>query len=220
MKPEDIERDLMKAVYRHLTKDEIEHYCGRKLDRITQARAEAHFKLCPLCDRLLTISNAEKQDMDDVEITAGDVALARRVISQMTRDGGPALAVGDGTGTLSTRIAGYLEQLMARWKAHFEKVRTADRDGQGGKEIWRWDSEDGVFKSWAVLEANTDLTIHLTLAEAGFEGTRIGIKLGTFYGEASLQRGGDTSSHAALVVPKRERPKKLESISIEIMKER
>ena len=223
MSENDLENDLTNAKYRHLTKVEIGSYRDKKLDGITLALAEAHFKLCPVCERRLALISEPIVELNDeelrgVEITAADIALARRVINKTRFDeSSPASKITDAADALFEKVAGYMRQVEAGLQAFFGQLRPAHRGGESGKKLWRSQSEDGTMKAWLVFEKNTDLTFHFSLKAPGLEGRRIKLKLGRFTEEIALQPSTDNELYARFAVPREKRPRDLTAISIEML---
>ena len=87
---------------------------------------------------------------------------------------------------------------------------------RGGKEIWRWPSKDRCFVVYAVIEPTADLTLHFSTSDPAFEGKPIKVKVGSLRREATLGRVSAAEIHAEVVIKRRERPKRLTDISIEI----
>lgn len=80
MQPHDIERILMNTKFVHLTEDELGTYCDGRLDEITFARANAHLKLCLICERRLAILQEDKEAVAHEEVTADDIALVDQLL--------------------------------------------------------------------------------------------------------------------------------------------
>ncbi len=220
MKLEDISEKLRDARFGHLTEDELDSYRERSLDDIGRARADAHLKLCFICERRLLLLKQESAALDKGEITAADAALVKRVMQEVPNRGEPdgsRPVEGAGRLLLSKRLAEYLRQVVASWEASFSPMKPVYRGVQTGKEVWRWQSEDGVLKAWAVLEKNADLAIHFSSGEPGLEGARIKVRLGPFSQEITLQRLSELEVHARFAVPKEKRRKNLAGISIDLV---
>jgi hypothetical protein len=214
MKLDDVEKGMWDAKFHHLTDDELDTYRGQGLDEIGLARAEAHLKLCLICERRLALLREEGAALEDREVTAEDVAMVKRVMqqrrSQQQTDGSNPDEVATGR-LLPDRLAEYLSQAAASWQAHFMR-RVAVR---GSTEVWNWQSDDGLLKAVATLEENTVLTIHFSSEKTEWEGARFKVRLGPVSRETTMQRVSDSRVYARVEVPLRERPKNLSDISIE-----
>lgn len=220
MKLDDPEKELRAAKYNHLTEEELDSYHDQKLDEISQARVQAHLKLCLICDERLELLREESAALNNREVTAEDVELVKRVMQRMglpqPKPAGPANPV-----PLQDRLAEYFRQAVASWQAHFipETVRgvTARGVDDGGREVWKWRSEDGVLKARATLESNADLVIHISSGEPALDRARFKIRLGRFSQEVTLGRVSESEVSARVRITRRQRPKNLSDISIEAM---
>ena len=220
MKLEDASEKLKEARFDHLTEDELDSYRERNLDEIGRARVDAHLKQCLICERRLMLLKEESAAFDNEEVTAADAALVKRVMQGLAGRGDPDgsdPAEGAGRLPLSSRLAEYLRQVVASWEASFGPMKPVYRGIQTGKEVWRWQSEDGVLKAWAVVEKNADLAIHFSSEEPGLEGARLKVRLGPFSQEVTLQRLSELEVHARFAVPKEKREKNLAGISIDLV---
>lgn len=221
MNRDDLEKVLKNARPEHLAREELQSYRDGRLDRIGLAIAEAHLKRCRLCEenlKAVRVLGEEPGAFEKPDITPEDVAIVKPAIRQAELEAGPSgvqrrkpAPVG-----LQERLAAYLQQVVESWQAYFGQLKPVHRGTEGGKEIWRWDSEDQGLTVWAVFEKNTDLSIHFSSSDLDMEGTRLKVALGRFSGEVTLERRVSQSDvYSKFVVPRQKRPKKLEDISIE-----
>lgn len=208
--------DALKHIkFPHLTQSELISYCDQGLDPFSLARAEAHLKLCLICDKRLTYLQEERAAFSNREITAEKVALVRRAIEKQSKPTeSPTLTE---TPTLSDHLAEYLRQIVKSWQAHFKPLVSARRGNGTDGEIWRWKSKDGILKARAILENNADLTIHFSANDLDLERVRLKISIGPMTQKITLQRVSDSEIYAQMRVPERQRPKNLADISIEII---
>jgi hypothetical protein len=219
MKLDDLEMELRNLKFQHLTEEELVSCYEERLDEVGQARALAHLKLCLICDRRLTLLKEETRAIETPDGTAGDVALARRMIQQtkphqlfsnsMSPQASAELR-------LSERLGECFRQAVASWQAHFTlQVMRGTRSA--GKEVWRWQSEDGLLEAHAILEKNADLTIHFSSNEPGLEGVRLNVSLGPLSRKTTLRRVSESEVYGIVKVTKRQRPENLAEISIETL---
>ena len=87
MKPGDAKNELWDAKFDHLTEDELDCYREHKLEEVAQARADAHLRLCLICERRLRLLDAEDSAMAGLA-TTGDLSL--REIKRVSESGGKA----------------------------------------------------------------------------------------------------------------------------------
>jgi hypothetical protein len=191
MKHDDLEDELKKMRFDHLTREEIVSYRDGKLNRTDLARVEAHLNLCLFCEKSLQLLQEELAALENPDIAAEDVAFVDELL-----------------------FVAYWEQVVASWRAFFGGLMPAHRGGGGGKGVWRWESEDGGLKAWATFEMNTDLTVHFSSTKPDMEGTRLRIRLGQFSREVTFERASESEVRAEFSVPGRKRPRKLEDFSI------
>lgn len=84
MKTDDLEKELKNLRLIHLTESELISYCEHLQDKLTQARIDAHLKLCFICVRRLETVREASVRPDDQETTAEDIAIVRRVVREET----------------------------------------------------------------------------------------------------------------------------------------
>lgn len=198
----DMEKEIRDAKSHHLTKAEIDSYIDQELDEVSLALVEAHLKRCLICEGRLALFKEEAAALGGLKATADDIALARRVLRQTGLQKQPPA---------KDRLAGYLLQSVAGWQAHFAQGATR------GPDDWRWQSEDGALKVSLTLEENADLTIHILSNNPDWEGVRLKIRLGAVSREVSLRRVSESEIGAKAEVKRRQRPKNLAGLSIEIV---
>jgi hypothetical protein len=207
---DDLENELRNLKFRHLSESELTAYCGQELAPMRRVIVEAHLKQCFICERQLALLREEIAALSNPQITAEDVALVERLMEQM--------GVGQPTAkgiSLRERLAGYLRQMVASWQIQF--AQAAMRGGNEGEEVWRWQSEDGKLQARAVLEKNADLIIHFSSSEGELEGVRLNVRLGPISNKITLRRISESEVYAKVEVPRRQRPRELEDIAIEIV---
>ena len=213
MTKNNVEEKLKNAKFYHLTEDELIAYRDQELDEITLSRAEAHLKLCIICERGLEVLREELATLESMEITAQDVALVERAMrevksGQTVRSNLPEAS----SISISDRLAAYLSKLTETWQDYFLTLSPVRTSVAPGKEICRWVSEDGLFSASITLEDTSDLTIHISSKERGLAGQRIKVSLGSFSTEITLRRASQSEVYARVEVPERLRPEKLATI--------
>lgn len=219
MNTDDLENELRNLKYVHLTESEMTAYRDEELDQMRRARVEAHLKQCFICARYLEQLREEGEALRTRNITAEERAFVDRVLEPMSvshhllaaRSAKAAKKI-----PLRDRLTAYLQQLVASWQIQFaqEAMRgVSDQD----KKVWGWQSKDGKLQAHATLEKNADLTIHFSATEMELEGTRLNVCLGPLKQEITLRRISESEVYAKVVVPRRQRPRKLANIAIEIV---
>jgi len=212
MGSEDIEQLLETARFKHLSEATLVSYRDNQLDRIGFALADAHLKLCLICDRKLTILKGEAEARESYEVTEEDHAANE----QFVRDLKPGRKVGLYVQKEIKRFKSYVTDLLNSWIVlhSMEPVRGSE----DGDEIWRYESEDGLLTAWAILEKKTaDLTVHFSSSELSWEGIRMRFRLGQFIKEVTLEREGDDRVAAKIRIPRRSRARKMKDISIDVL---
>lgn len=218
MKTDNLENELRDLKFTHLSESELVAYCDQELDQVYRARVEAHLKRCFICESQLELLREESAALSNREITADDVELVERLMEQMGLAEKP---IGDTPievmkdVSLQERLAKYLQQMVANWRIYFRPE--AVRRGDEGEEIWRWESEDGRLQVRAIMEKNANLTIHFSSKEIDLEGARLKVRLGLLSQEITLRRVFESEVHAEVAVPRRQRPRNMADISIEII---
>jgi hypothetical protein len=131
---------------------------------------------------------------------------------------------------LRERLADWLRPMNESLQALFER-KPAKRANEelaewplaaatyGDREIWKWQSEDGILRGHAVLEANGDLTFRFASKDLRLEGSRFYLRLGSLRREVVLQRVSETEVGDEVDVPRHERPSEAADIlfAIEVM---
>jgi len=211
MEPKDIEQLLKSAKFNHLSEETlISHYDG-ELDEIGLALADAHLRLCPICERRLTFLKEEQEAIENYVVTEKDRALieqARKKVEPLPRAPG-------GITNLIQQVTAYFNDLLTAWIIPFSQPAIR---GSEGEVIWEYESEDGLLKAWAVSEKDFSLTVHFESTELAWEGIRIRFRLGPFSEEVTLEHPeGSNVVVAKIKIPRRKLAKKMDDISIEIL---
>lgn len=195
MGTQDIEQLLKNAKYAHLSEATLLSYRDSQLDEIGVALADAHLSRCLVCYSKLTFLREEE--------------------AAQTITGKPEVRAGDYFHAEMPRLGSYIDDLLNSWLVLFRQpVMRGTRDGD---EVWKYESEDGLLQARATLERDASLTVHFTSPELAWEGTRLRFRLGPFRKEVTLQREGDSGVAAKIEIPRRERAKRMDDISIEIV---
>jgi hypothetical protein len=211
MEPEDLEQLLKSAKFRHISEATLVSYRDSQLDEIALALADAHLRLCLICERRLTFLRKEAEVLESYVLTDED----RASIEQLIRKEKPEGRATDYISTQRERLASYINDLVTAWTILFSKP--AMRGAGDGDEVWRYKSEDGLLTAWAILESDASLTVHFSSPEIAWEGARIRFRLGPFSKEVTLQREGGSGLAAKIKIPRRQRAKKMRDISIEVV---
>jgi hypothetical protein len=216
MEPQDIEQVLKSAKFRHLSEATLVSYRDEELDEIGLALADAHLKLCAICENKLNFLMDEEQALESYAITGKDRELIQRAIRKVE----PEKRNSDFAGVQSIvsamrRLATYFTDLQLAWVVQFSEE--AMRGTPDGDEVFRYRSEDGGLLAWAILEKDASLTVHFSSSELSLEGARIRFQLGPFSQEVTLQREGDSSVAAKIEIPRSERAKNMANFSIRVI---
>jgi hypothetical protein len=217
MKIEDLERALQDAKYHHVKDDVLVSYRDQQLDAISRTQIEAHLNLCLICERRLLRLREEHAEVERYEPGREDRALVKQVLQRVRREQPQVLETGKAAARTSVleRFAEQMRQAAASWRA-FAMQLAPVRGATRGTETWRWQSEDGQLTLYMVVEPTADLTLHASARNPELEGARLKIKVGSLSREAPLQRVSESESHAEVVIPRKQRPKHLRDISIEV----
>jgi hypothetical protein len=209
MGTEDIKRLLESAKFKHLSEATLISYNDSQLDKMGLALADAHLRLCLICERKLTFLKGEQEAHESYVITEADRASIKQPIRKLE----PETRVTDSIQTEVQRLNAYIKDLLNAWILPFSEA--AMRGAGDGDEVWRYESEDGMLTGWAVLEKNANLTVHFSSPELAWEGAQILFRLGPFSKEVTLQRN-DSGVAAKIEIRRRERAKNMADISIEV----
>jgi hypothetical protein len=208
MAPEDTDQLLEGGKYKHLSEETLVSYRDSQLDKIRTAMADAHLRLCLICQGRLAFARekAELQAMSE----ASRAAIQRSISKLKSENNAPGLI-----STEIQRLTAYINDLLDAWMVVFAKEATLGTED--GDEIWRYESEDGLLTAWAILKTeDASLVVHFSSPELSWEGARIRFKIGPFNEEVALRKEG-SEVVAEIKIPRRERPRNLADISIEIL---
>jgi hypothetical protein len=211
MRPEDIEQLLEKAKFSHLSEATLVSYRDKQLDKIGLALADAHLRLCLTCDRRLTFLKEEQEALESYVITEED----RASIAQSIRKPEPKRGVTDHISTEIDRLTAYIKDMLDAWSVVFSQP--AMRGAKDGDEVFRHESKDGLFAVWVMLETDASLTFHFSSPELAWDGAELRFRLGRFKKEVTLQCEEDSRVAARIEIPRRERPRKMNDISVEVV---
>ncbi|HEY7546625.1 MAG TPA: hypothetical protein VID27_17170, partial [Blastocatellia bacterium] len=152
--------------------------------------------------------------LKDRVITDEETAFVERL---MERTGATQKISMPGTATpppLKERLAEYLRQMVAIWRVDFAE---ATRQAHKGREVWRWQSEDGRLQARAIIEENADLTILISSKDTSLEGVRLNFRLRELSREMIMRRVSDSEVEAKVSIPREHRRRPPTDISIEIV---
>ncbi len=207
MKTDDLEKKLQDLKRAHLTENEMAAYCNQQLATAARARADAHLKQCFLCTELLALRREEYDALNQDELSEADAAL----VEQLMAEGVP----------VQERLTEYLRPMVASWKTFFTRQARGATQSQAprrvsgrGKEVWQWQSDDGLVRAEAKAETRSDLTIHFYSSEMMLEGASFQVRLGPVDEQVTFQRLSDSELYGKVAVPRQE-PRRLAKLSIE-----
>ncbi|HET6979814.1 MAG TPA: hypothetical protein VFI24_26010 [Pyrinomonadaceae bacterium] len=211
MGSEDIEQLLENARFKHLSEATLVSYRDKQLDKIGLALADAHLKLCLICDRKLTFLKGEAEARESYELTEEDHAANEQFVRGLKKkkDFRPDLQ------KEIERFNPYILGLQNAWVHRYSPE--AVRGSKKGNVKWRYKSKDGVLKAWLVLETDHSLTVHFSASDLKWEGIRIRFRLGPFRKVVTLEREGDLTVAAKVKIPRRSLAKKMDDVSIEVL---
>ena len=218
MKRKDLENELRKLRFIHLTESELVAYCDEDRDQIRRVRMEAHLKQCFICERQLELLRKESAALRDRQITDEDIAL----VDQMIQPEQKSAVAETKEASLQERLTEYLQQVIKSWRAAFMKEavrgsqsRAVQREELLREEVWRWQSKDGRLQVRATMEKNADLTIHFSSNEIDLDGARLNVHLGKLSQEITLERVSESEVYAKVAVPRQYRRGGIADIFIE-----
>lgn len=207
MGTDDIEQLLERARFKHLSESTLVSYNDNQLDEVGQALADAHLRLCLICERRLTFLKEESEALETYKITDEDKASIKRLVGQ------PKSRLTEYISAELERFDNYVQEVVAAWRLPFRKL--AMRGGPEGDEPWELQTKDKVFTVRTVTNKRGDLTVHFSSTELRWEGFQIHFKLGPFHKDVTLVRKGNKLT-AKIVVRKQERPKKMRDVSMKV----
>jgi hypothetical protein len=214
MEPEDIEQLLKNAKYKHLSEEALVSYRDSQLGRVGLAMAEAHLRLCLICERRLAFLKEEQEAIEHYVITDKDLALLQEARKKVE----PPPRVTDPITTRIRQVTAYFNNLLTAWIMVFSQP--AMRGGEDGEVIWEYESEDGLLKARAVAGQDFSLTVHFESTELAWEGIRIRFRLGPFSEEVTLEHPeGSNVVVAKIKIPRRKVAREMNDISIEILQQ-
>jgi hypothetical protein len=202
----------------HLTAAELVGYRDRTLDQTVLARAEAHLNLCLICEESIELLRGELAALEAAEIAPKHLALIKGMLgaSEGSRRASRSELAEPARPSQTELLAESLTQVVLSWQAYFGQLQPVLQEDEIGKEVWRLEG-GSVLRAWAVLENNSDLTIHFYSNEQGLEGAHFMVGLGWFNQEIALERISGSEVYAKVVVPKQQQPKNLADITVEIV---
>jgi hypothetical protein len=195
MAPKSLEQLFDDARVKHLSETTLVSYREDQLDRIGLALADAHLRLCLICKRRLSFLREE--------------LLEGQVMTELPERKATDIQ------TELQRLSAYINELLVAWSVVFS--RPAMRGVKDGDEVFRHESEDGLFTVWVMLETDASLTFHFSSPELAWDGAQLRFRLGRFEKEVTLQREEDSRVAARIEIPRRERVRKMNDISLEVV---
>lgn len=222
MKTDDLEKKLRGLKLVHLTESELEAYDNQRLSPAAHARAAAHLKQCFVCKELLLLLRDEQAALNSGEVSAEDVEMVERLMakSAAARSRRAAQPITNAAGVpVEERLTGYLRPMVANWKAFFKQQaaqpQPARRVTRLGKEVWQWQSDDGLLRAQALVKTRDDLTIHFYSSEMTLEGARFQFRLGEVDEQVTFERLSDSELYGKVEVP-RQPPRRMAKLSIKV----
>ena len=207
MVPEDLDELIENAKYRHLSREMLVSYRDNLLDTMRVALADAHLKRCLICQEKLKFLR-ERAEVESRMTEAERAALEqsdRRVKAEL-----------DAPSFISTQIEAlksFIDRATETWKLLFAAEATLG--SEGGDEIFRYESEDGLLTTMLERE-DASLTVRFTSPNLDWEGARLRFRLGPFTEEVIL-RAEDSKVVAEINIPLEKRASDMADISIEIV---
>jgi len=195
MAPKSLEQLFDDARVKHLSETTLVSYRDDQLDRIGLALADAHLRLCLICKRRLSFLREE--------------LLEGQVMTELPERKATDIQ------TEWQRLSAYINELLVAWSVVFSQP--AMRGVKDGDEVFRHESEDGLFTVWVMLETDASLTFHFSSPELSWDGAQLRFRLGRFEKEVTLQREEDSRVAARIEIPRRERARKMNDISLEVV---
>lgn len=195
MAPKSLEQLFDDARVKHLSETTLVSYRDDQLDRIGLALADAHLRLCLICKRRLSFLREE--------------LLEGQVMTELPERKATDIQ------TELQRLSAYINELLVAWSVVFSQP--AMRGVKDGDEVFRHESEDGLFTVWVMLETDASLTFHFSSPELAWDGAQLRFRLGRFEKEVTLQREEDSRVAARIEIPRRERARKMNDISLEVV---
>lgn len=205
MGTEDIEQLLKDAKFKHLSEAMLISYNDNQLDKIGLALADAHLERCLICERRLTFLKGEAEANDSYVVTDEDRASIRQPVRK------PATRIS----TELDRLTAYIKDMLTAWSVVFSQP--AMRGVKDGDEVFRHESKDGLFTVRVMLETDASLTFHFLSPELAWDGAQLRFRLGRFEKDVTLQREEDSRVAARIEIPRRERARKMNDISLEVV---
>lgn len=195
MAPKSLEQLFDDARVKHLSETTLVSYRDDQLDRIGLALADAHLRLCLICKRRLSFLREE--------------LLEGQVMTELPERKATDIQ------TELQRLSAYINELLVAWSVVFSQP--AMRGVKDGDEVFRHESEDGLFTVWVMLETDASLTFHFSSPELAWDGAQLRFRLGRVEKEVMLQREEDSRVAARIEIPRRERARKMNDISLEVV---
>lgn len=218
MKPEDLEKQVIAEKYQHLTDAELSSYDARTLSVAAQALADAHLRICLLCEKRLEQLSAKRVTAEDRQVTSEDIAMVRRMMQERGL-GRPSAQSKSSDATTDAAVQEHfvddLSQLVKSWKFFYGQPEFVQATHRGDEPKWEWKSNDGRMQAYTELEADGGLTIHLSSDNLRLEGKRFRVSLGAMNRVIELEQISESKVGAKVTVSLRQRPRKLLEITVE-----
>jgi hypothetical protein len=211
MKPEDIDQLLESGRYKHLSEETLVSYRDNQLDKIRVALADAHLRLCLICNDRLDFLKEEAEAVANYVITEEDRAAIQQTVRDMKAESNAPVLIS----TEIQRLTAYIKDMLTAWSVVFSQP--AMRGVKDGDEVFRHESKDGLFTVRVMLETDASLTFHFSSPELAWDGAQLRFRLGRFDKKVTLQREEDSRVAARIEIPRRERARKMNDISLEIV---
>lgn len=215
MEPQDIEQVLKSAKFRHLSEATLVSYRDQDLDEIGLALANAHLRLCAICENRLNFLKQEEEAIESYTVTERDSALIHQAIDEIAsgkRELG--LAPVQSIGAAARRLSDYFKELQLAWVMQFSEPMRGTADGD---QVFRHQSPDGRLTTWATLEKDASLTVFFESNDLSLKGARVRFRLGSFSRELILQQETASTVSARVEIPRRDRTRTMADFSIEVI---
>ena len=220
MTTDDLEKELRNLKVIHLTESEMAAYCDQELDQTSHARASAHLKDCFICRQQVMLLLEEGEALASGKSAAGGVSSGTGTLKQLGSLRGQAGSVAneetDGPGSPDGLVQS-LRQVEENWQLYFSQGGFVYRQVEAEEQIWRWASNDGLHKVWALLERNGNISIHFSLRDTALAGTCLRVRLGDATEEIILRSASESEVYARFEAPKPCSPASVADLSLEVL---
>jgi len=204
-------RALKATIRPHLSDEELIRYTMQTLEPSALERVTAHLDACQACaseaERLLKSSSAWRGAAGERRLAA----LREQLLGEEKKQSQQL--------SLSGRLAQWLEQMTASWQATFQaqQALAADSQGKRRRRIWQYQSPDGEWRGYAVLDQRGDVTFRITCKEMALIERALQLRWGECRRDVQFQQVSATEVGAKVVVLSHECPDDWPEIALEVV---